>query len=70
MDRRSNYRVVKRTYRGVAWWEAHFRRWWSPFWSQCDDYSCHATPERAENHARTHAADELPATEINLGRLP
>lgn len=49
----NEYRIVRDAYLGF---EVQVRRWWWPFWSQCNFINTHSSLERAEQFARDHAA--------------
>lgn len=58
----AEYRVVEDNFAGF---EVQARRWWWPFWLECDFCNTHPTVEAAERWAERHAQ----RTVKYLGRL-
>ena len=49
---RTKYRIVKDGYLG---YEAQFKRWWFPFWMQCDFCNTSGTVEQARKICDLHS---------------
>ena len=61
---RTKYRIVKDGYLG---YEAQFKRWWFPFWMQCDFCNTSGTVEQARKicdlHSRCGVVEEYQPTQ-------
>jgi hypothetical protein len=62
----AEYRIVRDNYAG---YEVQARRWWFPFWVQCDFSNTHTTIERAEEWAAAHAQRHAQKEVKRLGRF-
>ena len=67
---RTKYRIVKDGYLG---YEAQFKRWWFPFWMQCDFCNTSGTVEQARKicdlHSRCGVVEEYQPNKVGFARI-